>query len=478
MKSDERIKQAPLWNALCRQAGRVSFHMPAHRQGRSFSREVREMLTRCDTTELERTGDLAAPTEHVRQAYELAAKYFGAGETWFISTGTTTAIRVMLASSLREGDAFIVPRAVHMAAVHAIAVLGLNPRFIVPVDGKPFVDGQPDVESYLAAMRACPEAKACYVTCPDYYGRTIDLSVLAKEAHRLGMLLLVDEAHGAHFVAAPDILPPSALSQGADIVAQSAHKTLPALTPASLLHISEESIRAQRVDPHRVEKMVRVFQTSSPSFLVGASIDVARALLEQEGKESFRRIIRLNQQLADALPSSYARICLPRSDKARLVLDYSNLGLNRVAFMRELDRAGIDAELVDCRRAVFIPSIDQPEEDYNALRELLSSIQPVRDQEYIARHRREIEKLETVRDELLSAEASFEISPRQALFGNISAQKLDKAEEKSRHSCDIATTILAPYPPGMPIVWPGEVIRESHKHYIESLEATEIVVRG
>ena len=135
----------------------------------------------------------------------------------------------MLAGALREGDEIIIPRAVHMAAVHAVAILSLNPRFVMPVDGRPFEDGQPDTASFLAAMRDHPEAKAVYVTCPDYYGRTIDLRVIATEARRLGMILLVDEAHGAHFAAAPGLLPPTALSQGADIVAQSAHKTLPAL---------------------------------------------------------------------------------------------------------------------------------------------------------------------------------------------------------------------------------------------------------
>jgi len=251
--------QAPLWSALCREANRISFHMPAHRQGRVFSREWIESLTRCDTTELERTGDLAVPSEHVKEAYDLAAAYFGAGETWFVTTGTTIAIRVMIASALFEGDAIIMPRAVHMAAVHAVALLGLNPHFVTSSDGRRFEDGQPDAESFIAAMRTRPDAKAVYVTCPDYYGRTIDLRMIAVEAHRLGMTLLVDEAHGAHFAAAPGILPPTALSQGADFVVQSAHKTLPALTPASLLHLSKDGIACGRLCPLRVAAMVRVF---------------------------------------------------------------------------------------------------------------------------------------------------------------------------------------------------------------------------
>ncbi len=464
---DELCHYAPLWEALSRQADRVSFHMPAHRQGRAFSRTWIESLIRCDTTELERTGDLSDPMDHVREAYDLAAAYFGAGETWFITTGTTIAIRVMMASTLREKDEIIIPRAVHMAAVHAVALLDLRPLFVTPPDGQRFEDGQPDAESFIAAMRANPRAKAVYVTCPDYYGRTIDLREIASEAHRLGMALLVDEAHGAHFAAAQSLLPPTALSQGADAVVQSAHKTLPALTPASLLHLSREGIRDGRISPRRVAAMVRVFQTSSPSFMIAASTDLARAALSRGGMAPWRRLAELNRRLAESLPSHYRRIAPSGSDETRLVIDYSRLGRGRSEVAAELDRTGIDAELIDHRRIVFIPAIDQPEDDYDVLAHALRAIQCLDDGSDLERRLRRIEELESLRDELFSTRPAWQFTPRQALFGD--AQSDDRTSK-------IASSVIAPYPPGMPIAWPGERIDERHDAYIQMLREAGIAI--
>ncbi len=481
---DEMSSQAPLWSALCRQANRISFHMPAHRQGRVFSREWIESLTRCDTTELERTGDLTVPSEHVKEAYDLAAAYFGAGETWFVTTGTTIAIRVMIASALFEGDAIIMPRAVHMAAVHAVALLGLNPHFVTSSDGRRFEDGQPDAESFIAAMRTRPDAKAVYVTCPDYYGRTIDLRMIAVEAHRLGMTLLVDEAHGAHFAAAPGILPPTALSQGADFVVQSAHKTLPALTPASLLHLSKDGIACGRLCPLRVAAMVRVFQTSSPSFMIAASTDLARAVISRQGYAPWQRLTELNRQVVDLLPAYYQRVAPPGSDKSRLVIDYSRLGRGRKEMVAKLDYAGIDAELVDHRRIVFIPAIDHPESDYEILARTLSSVLPAENSLFAERHVRRLKELENLRDSLFSARASWLLTPRQALFGDPShaersetmAKVADHAENHCGGAMKMASHAIAPYPPGMPIAWPGENIGERHDTYIQMLQESNVAV--
>jgi len=482
---DGMNNQAPLWSALWQQADRISFHMPAHRQGRVFSREWIESLTSCDTTELERTGDLAIPSEHVKEAYDLAADYFGAGETWFVTTGTTIAIRVMIASALFEGDVIVMPRAVHMAAVHAVALLGLNPHFVTSANGRRFEDGQPDAESFIAAMRTRPDAKAVYVTCPDYYGRTIDLRMIATEAHRLGMALLVDEAHGAHFAAAPGILPPTALSQGADYVVQSAHKTLPALTPASLLHLSKDGIACGRLCPQRVAAMVRVFQTSSPSFMIAASTDLARAVISREGHAPWQRLAELNRRVVNLLPAYYRRVAPPGSDKSRLVLDYSRLGRGRTEMVAKLDDAGIDAELIDHRRIVLIPAIDQPESDYDILARTLGSIIPSKNDVFTERHVQRLEELENLRDSLFSAPASWQLTPRQALFGNPSysgrSETMADVADSAKTYCDRATKfashVIAPYPPGMPIAWPGEGIDDRHDTYIQLLQEANIAVR-
>lgn len=456
---DDREK-TPLWDFLIGQCERVSFHMPGHRQGRAWPPYVREQLAALDTTELYGTGDLAIPSGIVLEAFECAASCFGAGKTWFITSGTTSSIMIMLASALREGDAILLPRAVHVAVVHAVALLGLKPVFIEAEDGRVFEDGQPDASAYSFSICRHPEAKACLATYPDYYGRTIDLESVARGAHNAGVLLLVDEAHGAHFAFLPEQKPATALSLGADMVCQSAHKTLSALTPASLLHVSETAIQQQRVDLHRVSSMIHVFQTSSPSFLIAATIDRARAELESFGKERLERLQTLNASFSERLPSGFYRVFPEGADPTRLVLDFSETGFSRKTLAYHLDQTGIDVEMIDISRIVLIPALDQPEEDYMRLLDALFSLSEMKDKgnhQSLTQARRDLLHM---RDRLLSAPAAFQVTPREALFGKgISGA-------------------VAPYPPGLPVLWPGEPVCEKHRSFLQALHEIGINVRG
>lgn len=463
-KDDQQ--RTPLVDALHKQLGRVSFHMPGHRQGRIFPRLQADAALALDTTELDRTGDLAQAEGHVQEAYQLAARFFGAGRTWFITSGTTTSIFIMMATALREGDKVILPRALHLAAVHAVAILGLEPIFVSPRQGQVFPDGQPDEAAYLETIHQHPQARACLVTRPDYYGRTLDLRPLAQVCHQSDMALLVDEAHGAHFAAAPGLLPETALSQGADMTCQSGHKTLPALTPASLLHLSQDALDRGLLDLQRLAGMVKVFQTSSPSFLVAASLDEARSALATRGPAAIRRLIQLNQALADQLPEGYQRILPPGADPARLVLDYSRTGLSRQAFARALDQAGIDAELVDLTRLVLIPGLDQDQADYDRLALALQTIGQGGEGTDLEEHLALLQARTRERDRFLSAPAAFLTSPRQALLGRIEGQR------------PVLRAALAPYPPGLPLLWPGEEMTPDHRAYLDNLQSQGIHVRG
>lgn len=464
-RSTEDQRRTPLVDALQKMQGRVSFHMPGHRQSPIFDEPGTSCFHLLDTTELEGSGDLASPSAHVLEAYQLAAAFFGSGETWFIPSGTTSSLFIMLASLLEEGDQLILPRAVHMAVVHAVALLGLEPCFVTGPDRRSFPDGQPDARAFIESIKQYPEAKACLVTRPDYFGRVMDLSPVAHEAGRAGMALLVDEAHGAHWAAAPDLMPPTALSQGADMTCQSAHKTLSALTPASLLHVSRKAMSDGLVDRNRLAGMVKVFQTSSPSFLIAASIDAARAQAASDGREALARLIRLNQELCDRLPPSFERVLPPGADPSRLVIDFSKTGRGRLDLIAHLDEAGIDAELIDLTRAVFIPGLDQDEEDYDRLHQALVSLPPERDH---ARKKARLNKnraLLTERDAFLSAPASFVQSPRQALLGH----KREKG---------LAKEVIAPYPPGVPLIWPGEPMTAAHDFHLRALRSEGVTVRG
>lgn len=458
---DGQKEKMPLVHALTEQAGRVSFHMPGHRQGR-FQFPLHK-LSAFDVTELDGTGDLAEPSGHVLAAYRQAAEFFGAGETWFITAGTTASIFIMMATALQEGDRVILPRAVHLAAVHAAGILGLAPVFVKPEEGQIFPDGQPSASDFLRTMEENPRARAVFVTSPDYFGRTLDLEPIARMARELGMLLLVDEAHGAHFVAAPGQLPPTALFQGADLVCQSAHKTLPALTPASFLHLSRGALEEKRLDSGRAARFVKVFQTSSPSFLIAASMDAARARAQAHGEAAIGRLIFKNQELSRRLPPSFRRLLPAGADASRLVLDFSGLGRDRLYFLKMLDRAGIDPEMADLSRAVFIPGFDQPDGDYDRLLEALLTMEPVQHETERQAHLDRVNLLSREQDRLLSRPAAFSVSVRRGMFGPAGKT---------------VPTALAPYPPGMPLVWPGEVADTETLTFLQQLREAGITVRG
>lgn len=457
----DRHDHAPrLGDVLQAAAGRVSFHMPGHRQGRFMPEGTSFDWAALDTTELPGTGDLNAPDGAVQAAYDRAARLFGAGKTWFITSGSTTSIFIMMAGMLREGDAVIVPRAVHMATVHAIAVLGVRPIFVA-AEGAPFPDGQPTREAFIETIRRHPDARACFVLRPDYFGRAADLAPIVEAAHARGMAVGVDEAHGAHWAVGDGSVPATALSLGADVVCQSAHKTLPALTPASLLHLSEDAIEHRPELCERVAAMVQVFQTSSPSFPIAASIDMARAELEACGRARIERLIALHADIAERCPEGFRRCLGDGDDPTRLVLDFLATGRSRSEVARAFDRAGIDVEMIDLDRCVMLPALDQPAEDYARLLDVLRTLSSERR----TTDPRPVRALARERDRLLSRPAEFVCSPRQALFGRVDDPRV------ARH-------VIAPYPPGMPTVWPGEPITLDVRTHIEALSREGIAVRG
>ena len=175
----------------------------------------------------------------------------------------------------------------HQTLLHGTALLNLTPIWAE------ILEGEQIEQALLRTLKSNPQARALFVTSPGYDGRTVCLTELAQLADRYGTIIIVDEAHGSHFAAAPDLLPPSALAQGADLVAMSAHKTLPALTPASYLHIGQKALAAGKVEADKLGRMLKVFQTSSPSFVIAATLDYDRWWLERDGRQAVEDLLAL-----------------------------------------------------------------------------------------------------------------------------------------------------------------------------------------
>lgn len=342
----------PMGRMLERASGRVRMHMPGHK-GKLPADWLDSAL---DQTETAMTDDLFAPCGGIAQAQALYAESAGAENTLFLTGGSTSGMLAMVLSSVREGGRLILPRNAHHSAMSACVWGDIEPVFVSPrvrVDGSAYMD----VADVLEAIARCPDAQAVLVTRPDYYGQLTELEEIVRAAHEKGMCVLVDEAHGAHFPWQRDVK--SAMESGADLCVQSAHKTLPALTGAAVLHM------ARGVDVAHVRRVLRMVHTSSPSFLIMRTMDGARAWMDAHGAQALDelrgRIDAFWRALAPGYGNAHAKWG-GAVDPLRVVIDVTGRGYTGWEVSEMLTRSGIDAEMADECRVVFIPSVwDEPD---------------------------------------------------------------------------------------------------------------------
>lgn len=436
------MTQRPIDAMLHAASERRSGHMPGHKGHAPFGPCD---LYALDTTEIPVTDDLYCPESGIAEAQRLYAEAAGAGATLFLHNGSTVGIHVMLQLWAREGDTVLLPRNAHLSAANACAIGGLRAVWI-PVTQE--ADGFCHVreEAVLDALQEHPEAKALLLTRPDYYGAAMPIRRIVARAHAMGIRVVVDEAHGAHYPWLDTI--PSAGAEGADAWVQSVHKTLPGLTASAVLHLRDQAER------HQALRLLRREQTSSPSFILLRSIDDSRAYMDSCGCERLRLLAEKVAALRERLPQygyadAYAlwRHTGMSFDPTRLVIEAPQGGR---ALAQALADQGIDAELADHRRVVLILSVMTEDDDLNAIEKALASIPAV-----------------PARIPALPAlpalpEKSLEI--RAAAYAP--CEPVPFAEATGR----VAAQSAGLYPPGVPLVVPGERIPT---HVIRLLEAAE-----
>ena len=413
-------------------SGRKSAHMPGHKGQAPFGPPD---LYALDTTELPLTDDLYTPEGGLLAAEELYARSAGAGCTLMLHNGSTEGIHVMLQLWAREGDTVLLPRNAHHSAVQACVLGGLRPVWM-PVtqrtDGFCYVAEQ----TVLAAIAAHPEAKALLLTRPDYFGTCLPLERIIPAAHARGLRVVVDEAHGAHYPWME--LPGSAGRFGADAWTQSVHKTLPGLTGSAVLHLRCPEDRPEAL------RILRREQTSSPSFLLMLSIDDAREWMALHGRERLAAVREAADALRAQLPALGYRdahrlwadtgLCF---DPTRLVIDAPQGGAALAASLAEL---GCDVEMYDEHRAVCILTAMDTPEGVDSIGTLLKRIPACQKAE---------NKNPDLPDPALPRAV---MTPRQAVMGPCREVPLREAAGR------IAAQAAGLYPPGVPLVMPGEVI--------------------
>lgn len=436
----------------------VGFHVPGHKMGRGLSGELGSWLGaagRLDLTEIPGLDDLHAPTGAIREAQRLAADAFGAEETFFLINGSTAGNIAMVMAACSQNDTILVPRNLHKSVIHGLVLARALPAFYRPTVHPEFgIAGGVTVAEVERAVQEHPEAKALLITSPTYHGICSDLEAIGEVVHRAGMMLLVDEAHGAHF-AFHERLPKTAMESGADLAVQSTHKLLGSLTQSSMLHV-----QGARVDRVRLRKRLQLMQSTSPSYLLMASLDCARHQMVTEGRELLERALAAAAAGAARLRDMHPLRLLDADDPLKWTIGVTGLGLSGTEAYDWLHGAGrMTLELSDPYNVLAVLSYAdgprQVERLLTALSKLPASGQPLAVPSAVEPPvgKRAIHLYEAF-------DLPSETVPLREAAGRVSAE------------------MVIPYPPGIPLLMPGEEWTEDMVEYVEQLRAAGVRFSG
>lgn len=457
--------RTPLFDALVSlaEAKKVSFHTPGHKSGKGISTRFRKFvgskIFTIDLTTLDEVDCLQKPVGVIKEAQELAAEAHGADRSFFLVNGTTVGNHAMVLATVRPGDEVLVARNAHKSILAGIILSGATPRFVLPTfDAELGIATNVQAEALAAALQAYPRARAVSVTSPNYYGIAADIRRIAAETHAAGRLLLVDEAHGPHLHFHPR-LPASAVDAGADLTVQSTHKIVGGMTQASMLHV-----KGGAVDPDRVAGVLKMLQSTSPSYILMASLDLARMQMATEGTKLLGKAIALAEEARAKIQRIPGLRCLTAPEVAgwgdfgldvtKLTISVKELGLTGYEASQILNAEfDIQVEMADLFNLLVIVSIGDRRDDLDRL---------WRGLEALARRRRDPrgDRLKEVPPFPALEEARLACSPREAYFGGSVSLPLSRAA--GRVCCDIVTI----YPPGIPILVPGEEITPAAVEYL------------
>ncbi|BAZ20469.1 Orn/Lys/Arg decarboxylase [Kalymmatonema gypsitolerans NIES-4073] len=507
--------QTPLLDTLkaCAERPHAPFYTPGHKRGQGISQSLADFFGkatfRADLPELAELDNLFAPGGVIQEAQQLAAEAFGASQTWFLVNGSTCGIEAAILATCGSGDKIILPRNVHSSAIAGLILSGAMPIFVNP-EYDPVLDIAHSItpSAVQVALEQHPDAKAVFMVYPTYYGVCGDVRAIASVAHQYNIPLLVDEAHGAHFAFHPQ-LPTPALAAGADLSVQSIHKTLGALTQASMLHIQGDRIdddwarhtlgdglRPTKGDwakptlRERISKALQLVQSTSPSYLLLASLDAARQQMALHGKELMSRTLQLADEARtriSQIPGLFvlsAPAPLPASgeglgvgfrgfvalDRTRLTVTVSGLGLTGFAAEEILDQQlGVTAEFASLQHLTFIISLGNTQEDIEQLVQaftILAKMTPPPAPSPQARRGfgSGVFKTPLVWDDFFKMANCVPISPREAFFAATETLPIEETTER------ICAEILCPYPPGIPVLMPGEIITQAALEYLQQIQ--------
>lgn len=467
-------QETPLFSGLLAHAKKnpVQFHIPGHKKGAGIDPEFKKYIGdnafAIDLINIGPLDDLHQPKGMIKEAQDLAAEAFGADKTFFSVQGTSGAIMAMIMSVCGPGDKIIVPRNVHKSVMSAIVFSGATPIFIHPeIDENLGISHGITTDSVAKALEQYPDAKGLLVINPTYFGISADLKKIVDIAHSYNVPVLVDEAHGVH-IHFHDRLPLSAMQAGADLAATSVHKLGGSMTQSSILNLKGNLVSAKKV-----QSILSMLTTTSTSYLLLASLDVARKRLATEGKELIDKTIELSQIIRRRINEVDKLYCVGEEileseaafdyDPTKLIISVKELGLSGYdveVWLR--DKYNIEVELSDLYNILCIITPGDTEKEADILVSALTELAAER-QSYTKKVNAQV---------LLPNIPVLALSPRDAFYSETELVPFNESEGR------IIAEFIMVYPPGIPIFIPGEIITKENLLYIKTNMEAGLPVQG
>lgn len=469
----------------------ISFCMPGHKSGRGFlctdeGKELYNNMIKGDITEVEGVDNLHNPEGIIKASQELLKEAYGSTKSYFLVNGSTCGNLAMIFSCFEEGEKIIVERNCHRSIYNGIIMRKLNPVYINNnILDKYEIPFCIDEDNFMKTLKNNKDAKGIVITYPSYYGICMDLEKVIKVAKKYNMKVLVDSAHGAHFGFAEGI-PYGAVKLGADMVVTSAHKTLPSLTQTAFLHVSKS------VDISKVDFYVSAFMSTSPSYMLMQSMDYSRMYLQKYAEDTYIKLLKLCRKYREKINSIKGFHILDREDineinfneirnkynrkedcsynqlyknswkydidETRYVINL-DAGYSGHKLAKYLRKNKIQVEMSDRRNIILIFSPFNTEEEFEVLYDVLNECEL---QELRENHNK-ISIFDIPKAKILPYEAFTKEKTLASIYDSEGA---------------ICGEAIVPYPPGVPIVMPGEIITRECIEYIDYCIKNKMSVLG
>ncbi|MDZ5474352.1 aminotransferase class I/II-fold pyridoxal phosphate-dependent enzyme [Bacillus sp. 31A1R] len=449
--------KTPIYQALIEydRKSPVSLHVPGHKNGVVFPKEKHpyfDEILRLDATEITGLDDLHEPENIILEAEQLLADLYKVKDSFLLINGSTVGNLAMILATIKEDETVLVQRNCHKSILNGIHLAKANPVFLGPnLESDWGVAGGISLETVQKALELHPNSKAIILTYPNYYGMVYELEEIIKHAHSYQIPVLVDEAHGAHFIVGTPF-PKSAVQLGADVVVQSAHKTLPAMTMGSFLHVNSEIICTDAI-----KEYLSILQSSSPSYTIMASLDISRSYLGTYTNKDLNylmyEVTSFREQLKSISEIKVMNFKNGQGDPLKITIQ-STMGLSGYELQQVLEEYGIYTELADPYNVLFVLPL---------LKEGISF--PFK--EIVYKVKQAVKKTNSTKQK-----SSLQFYFNKSLISTLSLSL------REREKCNVEIKLLKeslgfvcaesiiPYPPGIPILLPGERISNDE---IESL---------